>query len=59
MPITPNTACAVSSMSVRRRSALAHYQADHQGKGGDDLEIEQCLDADAADLARILDVGNA
>ena len=38
---------------------IADDQPDHQREGRDDLEIDQRLDADAADLLGILDMRNA
>ncbi len=38
---------------------IADDKTDHQREGGDDLEIDQRLDADAADLLGILDMRNA
>ena len=38
---------------------VADDQADHEREGRDDLEIDQRLHADAADLARVLDVADA
>ena len=42
-----------------RMQHVAHDQADDQGEGGDDLEVEQGLDADPADRLGALDVGDA
>ena len=38
---------------------IADDKTDHQREGGDDLEIDQRLDADAADLLGILDMRDA
>ena len=42
-----------------RLHQVADDQSDHQREGRDDLEIDQRLDADAADLLGVLDVGDA
>src|SRR5205823_6236770 len=36
-----------------------HDQSDHQGDGGQDLEVDQCLDADPADRARVAHRGDS
>ena len=54
-------------MRIGRRAAeararldhVADDEADHQREGRDDLEIDQRLDADAADLLGVLDMGDA
>ena len=38
---------------------IADDEADDEREGGDDLEIDQRLDADAADLLGVLDMGDA
>ena len=38
---------------------ISNQQAKREGECGDDLEIEERLQADAADLARVLDMGDA
>ena len=42
-----------------RPDHIADDEADHQREGRDDLEIDQRLDADAADLLGILDMRDA
>ena len=42
-----------------RTHHVSDDQPDHKREGGDDLEIDQRLDADPADFLRILDMGDA
>jgi hypothetical protein len=42
-----------------RPHQIADEEPDHQREGGDDLEIDQRLDADAADLLGVLDMRDA
>ena len=49
-------------IDVHARAGLPevhHQQADHQGERGRQLEIQQCLQPDAADLLHVLHAGDA
>ena len=48
-----------AAKAVARLDDIADEEPDHQRKGRDDFEIDQRLDADAADLLGVLDMGDA
>ena len=48
-----------AAKAVARLDHIADEQPDHQRKGRDHFEIDQRLDADAADLLGVLDMGDA
>src|SRR4051812_5832509 len=41
------------------KTKIAHDQADDEREGGDDLEVDEGLEADAADFLGVLDMGDA